>query len=1548
MKLERTPLPAPSAHDEVVRIVLARFGEKPLESDTYSVAPSAPIYDWLTSMFAENSFGVPNLPPNSSLLVFALDGDLSKAELMGARILITARFGEYPAFFEQGKTTSVFLLNDASVASTHNVWKHSSATRTIEIANFEDEDARFNVDPYLNEPYTLVPADAVLYVNFEGSEIKKTVVPVSKALIQFVLNADGPVFPIINKPLNRNESLFTRFSKWVEESLGVEGRPFDFVKPEDPYVPFHRDLPPDMQVPFIARMLSDITITPNDLIAHGVSVEALLLYYIECSLEDEHFDTTPLHTLYRAGARLSIRSLSHANEDAYFSIYGNNESRVRTGLHPLERGRALLNHDHAILNELCRFGSTSAALQDALKPLLPIDAESFEKLLREGVMLERRLRTFLELEVMGFPEMGKLAAGCIRYGERVRLNPARDMHLMATYAAHFDYLWGGITRMKRLRVMEKYNRDIEEAERLNLPALTEQLLATLLGAGESDVSLLLDGVTYSKTVALTMACRYNDKKLAKSLIRDCYIVDSLLASRMLESAPGRSMGEKLANRRKTRRTVEKMIFRNVEESARDLADGIRYNETPQHMNDFYELAMAPEDFAPDTPKFMLDLDFRYGEDRHPLLVALALLKPPHYIDKINLLLRYGANPWAKNKHGINFASFIHDGDEFEPSLLLIGEMLSDTNRLVEVIKDGLELATLAEGKYDIRGHYLSPPPMFTAIAEGNRSAVVQLLKIHGELVQFNGMSAVQYAMAMHPSLAELFHHESRLLSQDPSVFGSDVFCAAYCWTTPRIESAVWRSYFKSNAYAFSLASELGLLPVQARQKRELLEHAIHVFESRGHELMVQAGMVLTGTSIVIPSVMNAFVSARDPTIRAMHASMRRQFGYRLPHAHLGIEFKVSSKHISRYNLAVMATFTKGKCVKFWKLRDTDVDLYVERTNTAAIISDFVPELVKRRLLLLGCDTSGRFNNVSVMKVQHAGFRAMLISHFVPPPHAAIYNLSYSATHAVMRAEIAKWKVIYPVPYAVLGWINAAVRYDPSIARTSKRSSPHYMYFLARHPAVTAVLTWHMTLIDFAKAAIFAMKKNRLHPALFKTMRLLKHPLCRVADEYSHPAHSMVPAYFSEHEAKIVELLHAGDMFEFMPLLNDEFVHRGGGEPDFYTNMTTRNSMFLGDYVRTLLLMPDDATRKRLALDVLKAICATQSRLRPSWCLAIASSQLIDFASQPDARAMWDSVFVKDGDDFLSYEHFVQFHTKMLTGMEHIGMTAACAAMDFMPVSTFNEPLRFLVGANVNPTLRIALLSYETPAAFVAYKPVYTLRMFKPAIVRADTKLLQLRASLLYRRAAEDTRATHRQEAFDVYHDKYIIQREAHIERILEVDAEKDGEDMTHDTGLWLTRFFYMTDVAAYGPGKHLNLSNSCDIGMHKTVNLMRSVRVRDWDGMRRHAFELDHYFIPQGVDGLSLFTELARLGEKQALSDSEKSELSRVTKATLWTKQHLIAPSRDGMPFALTQITGLRSERLRVVHDGALAKLCALVMSDIMLSEGIAIEGFRGQIAGET
>lgn len=1532
MKLERTPLPATSAHDEVMRLVIARFGEKPLESDTYSVAPDMLIYDWLTSMFTENSFGAANMPHNSSLLVFALDGDLAKAELLGARILATARFGEYPAFFQQGKTTSLFLLADTSVASTHNVWKHSSKTRTLCIANFEDEDARFEVDPYSNETYTQVPADSVLYVDFEGSDIKKGVVPVSRALIQFVLTADNPVFPIINLPFRRSESLFRRFVKWVDASLGTDIGPFRFAEPEEPYAHFYSSLPPDMQVPYVARLVHS-GVSANAILTFGVSIEALLLYYLEQSIADPTLDMTPIRTLYADGARLSVRSLSHLNYEKYTSITDGVEIPTWMNI-AVDDERPLLCAERAVLREICRLECDPLQLQNALRPFMPFDTTKFTSLLRDGVYLERQLRAFLELEVMGFTEGSLLATFCIRQGRRVRLHPARDMHLMATYASHFDRVWSP-SRAKIIRIIKAHCINVKEARPLDLPWHTEKLFSTLLTVYEENIDALLDNVPFSETAAVAMAIRYNDKTLAKKLIAQGYDADPVLASFHHSGAPGCSMYAKcIAKRLKNPRRTSEAWIRRMESSARDVSDGLRHLASADYMDVFHDMIHNINEIEPGECFDALDLDYRRSVDGETLLAELAAGKCPNFEDKIALLLRYGANPWARDKRSRSFTFHI-DNDQLRDRFVETAmTMMTLTLELRTDIRNGRVIDKLERGVYDLRGHYVAPPLIFTAIAANNHSAVRELIAIKGHHACFGGMTAMQYAMAMHPALALLFPtdniHVQHLPNSDAnSMTRIAIASVDMCWRVPVISDALWKHLFGTNEYTSVLCAELGLIPTHAAASADSLETAISYPSNYGMEALVRArGVLLGGDHIPSISILESALTCTRLKL-SVHASLRRRLDYRTPAPTGFIEFRDLVRAASRMKLAVATVEETTARVKFWKLRSTDVDLFDARRNCAMFISGDLPMVTKQRLVALGCDAYVALDGGDRQGWRHAGFRAMLISHFVPPPHAAIYDLPYNARHLDMRIVISRWKAVYPVPYAVLGWIRAALHFNPHLAHTTRRSSPQYMYFLARHPVTTAILTWHTNLIDFARAALKAIEDNRLHPALFRVMRWLKHPLCVVADEIM----PLNVGYYTDDEQMIIGNLCEGAPDSFVPVSRDEFYARcvdGYTDPSF---MTQGNSMYLGDYIRTLLLDPDETSRRKNARDLLHLIATSNAREKKTWCLALFTSQLIDLTPREDAAGIWNRLFV-DNDDFLSFAHVVDFHTRLLRELGHIGGTAACAIMDILPLSDCNDMLHLLIAANVNPSLRLAMLSHEFPTSLTtANVPMYTLRMFKPEIVRKDADAMRARASVLRAMNDGSKSVATCERAMDLYREKYIFSREAYVERLLEFEVENAAGELTHEVGRWLTRFKYMLDVKAYGPGKHLLLSHDCSAIVHDAVQFIHAMNTRNWSSMRTHAFE-NNCFPPQASDGLSILAEFARQDCIKRFDRKAREKLEYTVSQLTENNRHLNSPTRDGRRFALVQITD-KTKRLCIIKTGVLNAMCSLMLEDVMDKEDL-------------
>lgn len=1528
MRIDRAEMPAASPHDMVMRLALSRYGETVSPDDVYSVSAGDKIFDWLTTMYGEGKYGLVKLPPNTTLIVSALDNDPTKSERIGARILVTGRFGEYPTFFAQGRETHVLLIQDNSVASTFNVWTRSTASVTLDtVGNFEpDDDNRFEVEPYSGSSYAEVPADSVLYIDFTGPDSNMGIVPVSKELIQHFLSSPNPKFPVSNQPVERDSALYQRFSRWVDRAVGGDAMPFRFTPPVVASYAYDATQHADLQQRSVAYMINERGYTEDDLIDAGVSREAVLLYLVNVYAHDRVAAkrVRPVR-LVNDGAVLSLRSVSRFNLGAYQRIL-----RAANGhlIPPIFRAwPAPINADDARF-ESARVAFGDNATLETIRTYLLSEESQFRfaaEYIAAGVNIENHMRELLRLEVMGFKMAALIVSGLVDRGARITLDAPGDVDLVPAYGAHCKAV--PLSAQSTLAEVR-----LHLPEELVSPSVqqTEEFLCIVRELDYSVLHALLVERKLSMSMALAIALRYATEAVATratpaALFAEGYLPDERLLALLDPESPGRAILAELMEERERQDSTARLprsnveiseavrLVRSMQSSAADRMTRPFYYLVNTAMRDFFfrcvEGGVVSEYMIADAPS----LNFHFGADGATILIRLATSASNNKERNTVLLLQHGANPWGATEDGVSFADIVCERpNDFLYALDCMMEMHAATVELRRQIEEGRDLDPEALGIADFWGLYSQPPLIFTAIQSGNRRALEAVIAEGGETVRYNSATPLTFAKQLRSPLTSLL--EQTLTVRDAHLFrqaaraGRAKAVARYLWRgmEPNREGFL-RDLPDNDEYMVGLFAEAGVFRFDADFEQNPLIHVIARYTS--------AKLVAT----LVENGCNPFALVRDATTPAAEATtyetrgeivdyLQRRMRMEMETMERQFIFPLQFDGQRSTPIATLERLTLENLearLRFWELPSSNLDVYIRAPgNDDLLLRDVdLTAATRRRLHKLG----GHLYTEEVYpNAQIGSHRAILQSHYVTPPHVALYKLNFTLNESNLIRNLRNWEKVYPVPYPVLGWISAALHFDPMLARIERETPPQLLFFFARNPAVTAVLTWNMTLIEFAKLYKMAHGRNRVHPALLNTMAWMQHPLRLVNAEASRSIVGRRAAFLTEFEIDLLGELVATDaiypaetgpgvdfltglVHEWQETIEDgiaEDVIRFANDPENPINV-------VGNIVRRLLLTPRTDDIRDEAYDLFRLIAHVDNDFFTRQALALLSTGLMNWR-HPSVAEWWNIKFARS-DDFLSFEHFTAYHDRLLEGVV-FGVTAACAIYDMHHMR--NAPIFevYLNNKNVHARFRANLLRYDEPT------PSYPNKL-----------IFQRKAEILP--SAEDRSITTPPPERDTrYHSPFseaidflpglpsegmhVFLREARLERAAELLYYRPGDhEIIKLNGIWLPRFLMMHMRAGYGLGEHLQLTPDQYRDSTASVIYIHKIRRGEVDAAYAAIRDPEIVLDPRASDCLSLFSSIPRVQDTDwALT--ARTMPSAILSAAVLRGLFMSDPIIDGRPLA--------------------------------------------------
>lgn len=1391
-----------------------------------------------------------------------------------------------------------------------------------DIADFEDDDKRFEVEPYSGSSYAEVPTDAVLYIDFTGSDIKKGVVPVAKELIQHFLDATNPKFPITNQPVSAQSSLFQRFSAWFLASLEGNARPFKYAQPvimEDFYNP---EMAADIQQKAITYFINVQGRSEDELIEAGIPEESVLLYLVNAYAQDPAREKLrrPVRMM-KKGARLSARSLSNSNIAAYTSILRESNERVILpyfSQFPREVDDGDVDYEE--MREAFRTGDLRLMRRSISNYMFnggTLDAVVF---LENGVAIDANLRGLLRMEVQGFSEVLVLVEKLIELGVRVVLDQPDDFDLMPAYAAHCKLY--DIDRMiapsDLLEKEPNYIRDaLESGSKLRL----EEVLCVMRGLPFAKYLSVVDDYNLPISTALALTLRYGDSTLADALYNRGFRPEKRLLDSLHHESPGAAIYSDLGVDESAVRgdfygglTAEEAVIRirTLESSASDRMTAPSYYINTPQTSRLFDLVVNGRVLDDDAVSGNIPLDFHYHIDDETLLTYLASVKPVNYESNIRSLLVHGANPWGMNIGGRSFARIICDDPEtFRDAINCILEMEDQTRAIRRQLFDGFELDLQEATRYDVLGHYVWPPLIFMAIKRNNRTLCFHIARRSGDFVRMYGMTPLQYAKKLNSPLVNE-------LGVTAGITAATFNYAAGTGHYVRAKTIIWsgadldrraldlRSF---DWHILALLAEAGYFRFARDFRHPPLTYALN----QNASVPVLRTLVRSGC--------NPFVSYTGiGETPSFNAESQRSVGYmqqlvrqRMDRMRPSVARKLQFVDVSvqedgeasfYHTLERISVDELRQRLQYWKLPSTQLDVVLRNPGENYDIPMLeVDRELHRHLVDLGGFAFTEDTSIPSGWIR-GGCRLMLENHYVTPVHVALYNLRFALDEDNLRRNINMWEHVYPVPYPVLGWISAALRFDPSLAHI-KDVFPQLLFFFARNPAVTARLTWNMTLIAFSKAAVEARRRGRLHPRLFSVMDELRHPLAylrgRVFDDDKMRGGDFLTADEKETLTFIIET-NSPFTLEKPPSFADAVFA--------LDHATLRDEIKraafiqeIGDYVRWLLLLPRTAHVEARAAGLFRMLVLVHSDFFDRQAMALIVAGLVPLR-ETFVRKWWKRKFENE-DDFFSSEHVVGYHSWLLASTTMLGGVAMCAVYDCLYLTDFSleekGPRAFFDGRACNKRMRRLLLKYDRSVRGEGEEIVFR----KAPSLENPQKTGELNRVPI---ATLSRWAFVSQIGFD-----YVMPDRADNVFCHNAVVERQVEDLISNTTpsdtllkAWAIRFLITLERRIYGNGLHLQLISRHYRHLFTSTLFVLKASTRT----PRAAFELlvdrDVKYDSRACDGLSLFSGICEHGFFPNLD-----ELVALLGAAVLRGFSLLDPVIDGRPFAFLLAAPSPFEMLR-------------------------------------
>lgn len=1526
MKIDKQPMPESTPHDSVVQLAISRYGESVSPHDVYSVNPGDRIFTWLSSMFTPGQFGLTKLPFDTTLIAASRDNDPDKSERIGARIRVVDRFGEYPLFFKQGEKTRLLLISDPSVASTYNVWKHSTEDTTLDdVGNFEENDEmRFAIEPYSGNPVTEVAADSVMYIDFTGSDANKGVVPVAKDLVQHFLRAQNPKFPVTSDPVPQNSALHRRFSAWVVTALDGNAPPFKYVAPVVVYTGYNPVDAPDLQQNALAYLINVRNYTEDELLLDGVSQETVLLHLVNVYARE------PLNGVMRMpkrllmkGARLSLRSVDRHNYRAYSTLAVSTGMGIETHrVIPWPTNIDTSDVDFAAMRAAFSAGNLVLMQNTFMASIYEDVAPSAFELIKNGVPIENHLRFFLRLEVEGFPVVIPIIRELIHLGVRVSLDEARDFELEPAYAAHCEAIEDGSEIPDGvLPGKNGYIPAILESRSL---LRVEQLLCSMRAVDDEHTLKFVEEYKLSPSMALALALRYNNGAVARTLFQQGHRPDKRIMALLDPASPGAAIYAELLEEYERGRPVLSefdfagygkeeavRLLRSLQASAADKMTAPIYYVRDDRLAALFNHVTAGSALDVQILSAAPSVNFHFGPRNDTLLTSIADSKPTNFHYNSRVLLRHGANPWGMNDLGISFSDIICGNPElFQSVIECILHMRNVTERINRELAVSHDATLLETEFYDFQGHYVQPPLIFNAITHNSERVVFGILRRLGGYVRWNGMTPLQYAKKIRspiaPVLERMLVDDGRTLA-DAIVSGQPSTVANKIWGNATLDHDLFfdRMYDERGnyAYAFALLADAGYF----RLGREIPRYSM-------------AAAVLTQTDAALFMVLAengcspfyarsdatpAYIAhrfGRAPMIEYFQKLARKEIDCMPRRATRILDFMHNSfssgnrEDIYR-SLPNITLDELERRLEYWNIPTTELDVIVKDEGADVKLSE-LRSTTRARVLVLGGAVFTR-DTFNLVDWKFWGCKVVLQSHFVTPAQIAVYDLGFVLSKRSLRQVCNRWVHVYPVPYPVLGWIAAALQFDPSLARakdvvTRNKIFPQLLFFFARNPAVTVRLIWNMTLPVFAKAVEKARVLGKLHPGLFSAMAELGHPLAKLR-ERAVAVHSSDFAFMTTLESDVLHSIRRGDgpfQLEARPHVREVVDHI---DAQLRNEDVDNIELEIGQCVRWLTLMPSTEAVRDDAEALFRAVAKGSVQFYRSQALSMVVAGLVRVSSP--AVAEWWKTTPGGSGNFLSLENVITYHARMIDGVRVLGGAATCAIYDFFSLGDGHARegglVEYLNSRDCDKSFRKTLLKYD--ASTSVYGGYFFVKKAKSTIIAISHEL-----------HLDEERSLSTFE--DRIGFKYVLPasqenvfwHEAMVERQIE-DMDRDVDGVVFRPGAWATRFLIMDERAAYGSGRHLKLSAAQKRDLSASVIFMRMAsRMTTVVGAWAKAMEIlsdrNVVFDSHACDGLSIFSALFPRGHTAQQVDDHG--LTLLLSIAALRDASLLDPVIDGRPLA--------------------------------------------------
>lgn len=1502
MKIDRQDMPDSTPHDVVMRLALSRYGESVSPQDVFTVNPGDKIFTWLSTMFEPGKYGLSNLPPDTTLVVASRDRDPDKSERIGARILVTDRFAQYPTHFAQGETTRLLLVHDPSVVSTYNVWKHSTEEMTLDhVANFDPNDEmRFEVEPLSGMSLAETPADSVLYIDYTGSSANKGVVPVSKELIQHFLSSRNPKFPVTNEPVEARSSLYKRFSAWVAVALDGNTRPFQYVRVALTETFFNPLMAPDLQQKAIAYWINEDNHTEDELLEAGVPPEAVLLYLVN-ALVRERVHTTiqrPLR-LIKSGARLSMRSLSRDNVDLYRTI-------CMEAKHPIyvyefdswPRDISDANVDFSAARAACRTNDPMTIHTFFVNFFREGGRTDVEQLIREGVPIDQNLRALLRLEVMGYTELIQFTESLIKLGVRIVLDEPDDTDLIPTYSAHcclseFPYY-------EPLDLLDERPEYFADALKSRSPFTIEEAHCILMAFPGEERRALFGQHAFSSSVALALALRHGADDVAEELFKAGARADDRLISLLDANSEGAALYSDMAERMYTRAVANPRfsrvglaetitVLRALQSSALDKMTSPFYYVTRVSLEDFFGLATDGRFIDETLLRMAPTLNFHVGPSGDTILTQLAHAKPENYERNIIFLLERGANPWGMDNGGTSFADIaLEDPETFESAIECMRSLYVNAQVFNWKENGAAGERLLPHLKYDLWGHYSRPPLVFSAIRHANERMLEDVLARGGGHVMWNGMTPLQYAKHIRSPITSKVVYAPLADLDDENIFTGrnyrDILNSYWSGVFPDYDALVARLP-ASDEYMIGLLSELGYFRFSKRFPR--ISAAAEF--TRGPSLKLVQTLVENGLDpfafSVRPAASRAYNMHKDELVGYFQTVVRERMKTIQPVPERSLEFVDIAEQMDG-EVSIYHSFPRlsiqelNERLEYWHDTSPDLVVVVHDLIGTEIPASRLNEKTRRHIDMLGGLVY--YENTPPSSGWDVGAcRMILQSHFVSPVDVALYKLRFSLNEENLRRNIRRWEYVYPVPYPVLGWIAAALHYNPSLAHIVGQF-PQQLFFFARNPAVTVRLTWNMTLPDFARGVKEANARGVRHPLLFSAMEELGHPLFHVRTHAYSQGWLRDAQFLDTDEQNILFGIQWSDPFfdstlasTAPPLWNDFDVHE---KLDAMKEVSK--------YIADLSLLPPSHGRKKEAYDLFRGLSRVSGGASRRQVLAMIAAGMVPRLDL-DVALWWRTNFAAD-DDFLSQEHVVAFHNFLLAQTTSLGCMAMCAVSDFINLSIAID-ISVINQFECTPNFRRVLLKYSASEArdarftFVVPEDPPESRHHGDVADLADPDGLSrffngLR--FLYNRP---------RAGLSIFAKEAIVERQ--VDDLL---VNPRGNPML--TGSWAIRFLIMYTRNEYGLGEHLMLSPGFLQDLTASVLFVRHAATARTALALRAITDPAIEYDSRASDGLSVYSAIFQESARPDYARMIRVDL--LLTAAVLRGASLLDPVYDGRPFA--------------------------------------------------